>query len=261
MTYKIFLVACAFGVLVGTGTVIQGNQGGGIGTAWTDCAYNFSSGAGATRISYCVSAQGTMPQFEAPAGQEHIQTGDQDLIEGYFICSGDGDALAGDTSGWDLGLDIGPGTVISGPTSTGVGIRRRGPQWQVDNVYKLDKKERDVTITMTLTNISSAMVPDVRLARIVDIDTDNDGGDEIYDRTNRGFSARDDDERDAVALSGTTWNVPTSVFIGTPAGNCVPGGFATPTGLADHWGSKVIYHLGNIGPGAKKTVEFVYRVQ
>ena len=71
-------------------------------------------------------------------------------------------------------------------------LRRSSSQYQLDQVFKLDKKEKDVTITMTLTNISGAMIPDVRITRAYDPDINNDFGDDLEVRSARGVCTRPD---------------------------------------------------------------------
>ena len=72
--------------------------------------------------------------------------------------------------------DFGLPTLLAGPTNTSVTIWRSSSDFQLDQVFKLDKAEHDLTVTMTLTNISGAMIPDVRIARAYDPDLNNDLG-------------------------------------------------------------------------------------
>jgi hypothetical protein len=52
--------------------------------ATTACSYPFTSGSGATYMNYCVTANGTLANFESPAGVEMLdQLG---AIEGYGVC-------------------------------------------------------------------------------------------------------------------------------------------------------------------------------
>jgi hypothetical protein len=86
-----------------------------------------------------------------------------------------------------------------------VTLRRSSDQYQLDQVFTLDQKEKDLTITMTLTNISGAMIRDVRIARAYDPDINHDFGDDLEVKSARGVWA---DDIDAVTLTGTTWGFP-----------------------------------------------------
>ena len=112
---------------------------------------------------------------------------------------------------------------------------------------------------MTLTNISGAMIPDVRIARAYDPDLNNDSGDELEFESARGVLAA---ELDAVTLSAVTWAVQSDTAVGTPAvAACSPVGAPTPAATGDASLSNVTYRVGNMPAGAKKKVVFVYRVQ
>jgi hypothetical protein len=218
------------------------------------CTYAFSSGGGGSSVKYCVSANGTIEGFRAPTGQEHIAVGQ--LLEGYVVCTGT------TAQAWDLSATadgFGAPTVLSGPTATGITLRRSSPQYQLDQVFKLDKKEKDVTITMTLTNISGAMIPDVRLTRAYDPDINNDFGDDLEVKSARGVWAGD---VDAITLTGVTWGLPTDTAIDAdPVAACSPVGGIVPGVTGDARLAAVTYCVGNMAPGAKKKVAFIYRMQ
>lgn len=218
------------------------------------CEYSFSKGSGVARIAYCVTDNGTIARLEGPASQEHVANGQ--AWEGFVVCSGTS------VQAWDLSATadgFGATTVLAGPKSTGVTLRRTSTQFQLDQVFKLDSKEKDVTITMTLTNISGAMIPDVRLARAYDPDPNNDAGDDLETTSARGVFAVD---TDAVTLTGTTWGTPTDTAVDTgSAPACSPTGGVAPRVTGDASLAVVTYHLGSMKANAKKKVVFVYRVQ
>jgi len=218
------------------------------------CSYSFSAGSGSSLTAYCVTAAGTMVKLLSPAGQEHINVGQ--VWEGFVVCTGM-TVQAWDLSGTADGF--GAPIVITAPNGTGVGLRQSSSQYQLDQVFKLDKNDRSVTITMTLTNISGATIPDVRLARAYDPDVNNDFGDDLEVKSARGVWAGD---TDAVTLTGTTWAMPTDTAVDTgssPA--CSPASASVPRLTGDATLANVTYRLGNIAHGAKKKVVFVYRVQ
>ena len=218
------------------------------------CAHTFSKGSGAALVKYCVSDRGTIVKWEAPAGQEHIGVGD--VWEGFVICSGT------TPQAWDLTTSesgFGAATILSGPTATGITLRRASAQYQLDQVFALDTKEKDVLMTMTLTNISGAAIPDVRLARVYDPDMDNDSGDDVEMKSARSVWARD---VNASTLLGTLWTFATDTAVDTnPAAACSPASGPTPATTGDARLASVTYRLGNMSAGAKKKVTFVYRAQ
>jgi choice-of-anchor C domain-containing protein len=224
------------------------------GPVTPDCAYSFSSGSGASLVQYCVSAKGTLQRLESPAGQEHIAVGQ--IWEGFIVCSGN------TLQGWDLGASedgFGPATLVKRQTTTGVTLRRLSPQYQLEQAFALDKDETDVTVTMTLTNISGITIPDVRIARAYDPDPNNDAGDDLEVKSASGVWASD---VDAVTLTGLARGVPLETAVDTGVGpSCSPVGAAGPIVTGDSSLATLVYHVGDMLAKSKKTVVFVYRVQ
>jgi hypothetical protein len=205
-------------------------------------------------MRYCITETGTLVELLAPAGQEHVRI--EQVWEGYVLCTGT------TVQAWDLSSTedgFGLPTLLKGPSATSVTLRRSSSHYQLDQVFSFDKKERDLTITITLTNISGAMIADVRLARAYDPDPNNDSGDDTEVKSARGVWAGD---VDAVSLSGTTWNFPTDTAVDTgPGAACSPASAVPPRLTGDASLASVTYRLGNMAAGAKKRVVFVYRVQ
>jgi hypothetical protein len=218
------------------------------------CVYSFGSGSGSSLVRYCVSANGTIVEIQSPAGQEHLAVGE--VLEGYVICTGT------TVHAWDLSSDadgFGATTVIKPPNATSVTLRRSSAQYQLDQVFKLDKAEKEMTITVTVTNISGAMIPDVRLTRAYDPDPNGDFGDDLETKSARSVWASDSD---GVTLAGSTWTMSTDTAVDTgvsPA--CSATGAPSPLLTGDASLATVTYRLGNMAAGAKKKVVFVYRVQ
>jgi hypothetical protein len=217
------------------------------------CAYSFTAGSGASLVRYCLTEGGTIAKLEGPSGQEHI--GVDDSWEGYVVCTGT------TPQAWDLSQSnsgFGSTSLIAGPTTTGVTLRRSSPQFQLDQAFKLDKAEKAVSITTTLTNISGAPLADVRLARAYDPDVDN-GALDIELKSARGVLASD---VNALTLTGITWNIGTDTAIDTAAAAaCSPASAVPPALTGDASLANVTYRLGNMAAGAKKKVVFVYRLQ
>jgi hypothetical protein len=216
------------------------------------CTYGFSGGSGDSFAHVCLTANGNLAELSGPAGQEHL--GVDQVLEGYVVCSGTS------VQSWDLiatADDFGPPAVVAGPTATGVTIQRLSSQFLLAQTFKLDKTNRAVVIAATLTNISGAQIPDVRLVRAYDPDVNGNANDSETKST-RSVIALD---TDAVVLTGSTWATPTDTAINTgPSPACSPGS-ASSAVTGDASLASVTYRLGNMKPGAKKKVSFVYRIQ
>jgi hypothetical protein len=174
--------------------------------------------------------------------------------EGYVLCSGT-TPLAWDIgsseSGWAAG-----GIVIAGPSATAITLRRVTTDglWQLDQKIQADKKELDITITMTmtLTNLGLA-AGEVRMARVVDFDNDNDFGDDTQDRTDRSVTAR---EVHGLSLTNTKFGQPVDTAVTFASASCSSTSVSTPTTTDGY--SNVTARLGNIGVGKKATTILRY---
>jgi hypothetical protein len=139
-----------------------------------------------------------------------------------------------------------------------VSVRRISPQFLLDQVFKLDRAQKAVLVTSTLTNISGAALSDVRLARAYDPDVNGDADDREV-KSARGVWAGD---VDAVSLTGITWAVPTDTAVGaSTAPACSPPSAPAPALTDDASLASVTYRLGNMPAGTKRTVVHVYRIQ
>ena len=235
----------SYGALIDQVSVLEAPPG---------CEYTFSAGSGASLTRFCLTANGTIVHLEAPAGQEHIAVGQ--VWEGYVVCSG------GSAQAWDLTSTsdgFGAPVLLSGPTDTSVTIRRVNAQYQLDQRFVFDKKGSEITIAMTLTNISGATLPDVRVMRAYDPDVNGDFGDDLEVKSARSVWASD---TEAVVLTGITRTLATDTAVGVPPiAMCSPPGSTWPLVSGDGSLATVTYRVGNMRPGAKKQVVFAYRVQ
>ena len=216
------------------------------------CVYNFSNGGG-TGMRWCVSESGTMPKFESPAAQEHLRIGI--FTEGWILCRFN-TPLQWDVSSSTQGN---AGSIlVSGPTGTGVTTRTipnlaTGGFAEVTNLFKADVKENDITITMTVKNVSGATVPSVWVARAYDPDLNGTTFGDTHDRTTRSIWAR---EGDALVLTATTFSLLTRAAV-TGDLPCSAPSVATPV-VGDFVLSKVAYFIGDLTHGSSKKVVFNY---
>ena len=219
-----------------------------VGVASTNCTYNFGLGI----LRWCVSEAGNLMSL-AFGEWEHIRVGE--FIEGYVVCAtgaGPYYDYGSTASGW------GTPALVSGPSATGVTISRTTTdgRFTLVQAFKGDKVERDITITMTLTNNGPAL-DDVRLLRHVDFDVDRDFA---FNHWVKGFSAVWASVFHGVTLGALT--LTTAHVVGITeyfgSGNCVPSLVASPKD--GDYGAFGRYHLGSLGAGKKKVVKFAYRL-
>jgi hypothetical protein len=242
----------------------------------------YTSGNGADRLTACISNHGNLVKFESPIGVDQI--GQQNLFrDGYAICTGSLPTIPNESHGYDTGgveAGFGPPTVldltpltIARDTTNGV--------FRLIQKYKADKKEKEVVIEMTVMNISGVERPAVRLQRAFEGDADNntipnsffgrtvDSAFEWVDQPAAGSPAAGH----GLMLTAVNMAVDHATAVNTiadynPAGACLrtgngcivfSGGLATPAGNGANLVGRVIYGLGTIKAGGKKTVSVSYR--
>src|SRR5215211_4207280 len=118
---------------------------------------SFANGTGANFLGVKVSDHGNLTSFESPAGQEQVFAGN----EGYAVCSGSGLTVHGHDTGSVVGGFAAP--TFSQPTVGAFPLtvtrRTTDGKFQLTQVWaKPDPVEKDVTVTMTLKNISGAPI-------------------------------------------------------------------------------------------------------
>src|SRR5215218_1350251 len=151
-------------------------SGGDVSIQSTKVKASFVSGTGADFLGVKVSNHGNLLSFESPAGQEAVFTG----REGYALCSGPSTVHGHDTGGVEEGFGT-PKFKQPNPGKFPLTITRKTTdgQLQLKQVWsKPDAIEKDVTLTITVKNISSGPIPDVDLARSGDFDVGTSGQDQ-----------------------------------------------------------------------------------
>jgi hypothetical protein len=252
----------------------------------TACFSSHNYGSGAKTMKICISEHGNLVKFEAPAGFEQIGVLNT-FKDGYAICTGAPPANTYyDTGGLEAGFG---GSVIDqpkGPNTFPLTITRTTLDgiWRLKQTYKRDTKEKDLLIVMTLTNLSAANQPVVRLQRAFEGDVDNNTNtNAFFGRTHESVwewvETLDADGRPqghGLMLSNLSFaNDPidhTTVVNTVADYNPTGGGFRTGNGCivfagqtptpagsgANHVG-RLLYGL-SLGPGASATRTVVYRV-
>jgi hypothetical protein len=131
------------------------------------CAFNFSSGANNTLLTYCVTQNGNVINVDTPAYQHQIFT-----REGYGICDINSNTEyfdysdAGDTTNWN------PAIVLS-HSATKVKIARTTSDgiWTLTQTITQVAPTSTVKVSMTLKN-NTAVNREAQLSRYADIDAD-----------------------------------------------------------------------------------------
>jgi hypothetical protein len=227
----------------------------------------FSSGTAFSLFRWTVSAHGNVVRLESPAGFVHLGGG-----EGYIVSMNTsigivryfdaGEVEAGGCSGnlrswspivFESGVNAN-GTTLIRDTCDGI--------WRLTQTFTMNAGNHELTITMTLRNLTGANWPSVRLDRYFDADMDNDAGDDVFTRTFDAVAAQDSIV-DNLSLTAATFNTPHSTAI-----HSFPGWNRTITNQAslaspsagDRVG-RVSYSLGTINAGAARAVRVLYKRQ
>jgi hypothetical protein len=220
-----------------------------------------NTGAGATKFRVCVSTAGNIIEFETPAGDTLINP---TFYEGYHLCSASivaydhsSNAVAG--FGAPVLVDTSPLT-INRTTSNGV--------FTVTQIFQPDTTEKDLKVTMKVKNNSAVPQTDVGIGRGWDAGI----GLEEIGYSHLGYSVMMHYPASFVnsgltltALSTTSRSTFLSTYaiwrdaVRGTASMCPQGGTAVDTNLKADLFAFVSYDLGNIAPGATKTVIFSYR--
>jgi hypothetical protein len=132
-------------------------------TASNICHTTLTSGSGATFFRFCISNHGNLLTFEAPLGNDHI------AAEGYALCHANATTVDGyDTGGSEAGCGAPTITQPNGANTLPLSITRSCGCLRLKQDFARDTPERDVTITMTVTNICTATLQNVYVSRYFD---------------------------------------------------------------------------------------------
>ena len=252
-------------------TTTTDKGGGDVSIESTTQRASFASGSGNNFLGLKVSNHGNLLSFESPAGQEAVFAGN----EGYVVCTGGGATVHGHDTG---PVEAGFGTpTFSQPTAGALPLtvtrNTTGGAFQLKQVWaKPDATEKDVTVTMTLKNISGATLNDVLLVRTGDFDVGNGGSDRGAATDDSAWQWNDVNAADippvGLMLTALTFGTPHSVRMDTRStwvstsfpgrANCFGSSDNTPTAEGD-FAMRMIYHLGNLSAGQAKTVKFGFR--
>ena len=230
---------------------------------------SFASGSGANFLGVKVSDHGNLMSFESPQGQEATFDGQ----EGYALCSNSSATVHGhDTGSAEAGFGTPTFSQFNGTGTFPLTVTRKTTDGKLKLVQvwnKPDAVEKDVTLTMTVTNISGAQINGVVLSRSGDFDVGSGSADQGARTADSAWQWDDSSSGNAPAV-GTML---TALTVGTghqtlierrpewtdfTRPGCVPGGgLATPTSVQD-LAMRVFYQLGDLAASQSKTVKFEY---
>jgi hypothetical protein len=226
---------------------------------------SFASGAGANFLGVEVSNHGNLVSFESPAQRESV------FIEGYVLCSNGTSTVHGHDTGADE-RGFGRPTFTqpnAGAFPLTVTRNTTDGKFRLKQVWaKPDAKEKDVSVTMTVTNRSNSTINAVILSRVADLDVGDTSSDYGATTTDSAIQWDDDfadfDNRPTtgVTLTALSFGTQHLTFIEDININkraCSDGSsLATPVTTKADLTSRVFYNLRNIAAGASRTVRFAY---
>ena len=210
-----------------------------------------------TYFRTCTTAVGTVSAITGQSGVTNLAS------EGYGICTRATRAIEVGYSNFGFNAPT-SSTVSSNVRTTSDGRFRLTQSFTRDTVAK------ELVITMTVRNLTTSVIEDVKVARFFDGDIAGSATGDRYSATDRTVFAYQDSDylRDGIALSARTFNfdthpeiVPFDDFVPVLSG-CFGGGIlpANTTPAPGDWTGWMTYFIGNLNAGATKIVKFVYRV-
>jgi len=229
---------------------------------------SFTSGSGADFLGVKVSDHGNLLSFESPAGQEAATP----EAEGYALCSSTGSITKRhDTGAVESGFGP-PKFNQPNPGKFPLTVTRNTTDghFQLNHFFnKTAATEKDVTVTMTVKNISNFSLFDIVLSRSGDFDvgpSSSDQGARTGDSAWLWDEPFTDNPPGGLMLKALTFGTSHSASIETRSDwatigtrqSCTPFFTATPTARGD-FAMRVVYNLpGTLSPGQSKTVKFEY---
>jgi hypothetical protein len=256
-------------------TTTTDKSGGDVSIESTTQKASFTNGSGANYLRVAVSDHGNLTGFESPFGIFQNSGG-----EGYALCSNAGATVHGyDVAGSEAGFGTPTFAQPNGAGTFPLTVTRN----TTDGKFKLtqvwatpDAGEKDVTVTMTVKNLSSSTINNVFLSRGGDFDVGNASSDRgaltgdsafLWDDRIGPTNQAEDTPATGLQLTALTFATSHGPDIDTLA-HWVTGDAArykhcddftelTPTGRAD-LAMRVVYKLGNLSAQQSKTVKYEY---
>ena len=231
----------------------------------------FSSGAGATLFRWTITTHGNVIRLESPAGFEHLAAGVAG--EGYVVSM---NTVIGVVRYFDAGYTEATGcsgnvrswsplVFEAGVTANGTTLIRDtcDGAWRLTQTFLRNPANHELSITMTLRNLTPYNYTGVRLDRYFDADLDGDIGDDTFARTLDSVGGQEG-TLDNLAMTAVSFNIPHTTAIHTFAGwnpsVTNQATLASPVGPGDFVG-RISYSLGTINTNLAKVVRVLYKRQ
>jgi hypothetical protein len=235
-----------------------GDQAAGAHALASNCKKTYNSGAGLTRFSWCFSNDGNVVKIEHSAGLEHVRIGG--YYEGFCVSSNGVQRAQsfGDLANVGLNAPTYPSaSKVQHTTTDGV--------WKIEQTFAQNTGQKQITITMKLTNTSGVQQNSVFLTRAVDADMSNTTGSDDFSAGSRSVMANEPgSSRLELLPTSTNFTVNSMIYPGVlPVVNqfCYdPASDAVNSATGGDQSMGVLYQLGSVLPGGSKTAKFVYQV-
>jgi hypothetical protein len=254
-----------------TGTMAAAAVGDNVTPSSATAYKTFTSGSGDGLFKWTISNHGNLIRLESPADFEHMASGT--VGEGYVVSM---NTAGGVVRYFDAGFSEGTGctgnlrswspTVFeTNATANGTTLIRDtcDGAWRLTQTFLRNVTNHELTITMTLKNLSGFNYTGVVMDRYFDADLDNDNSDDRFSRTFDSVTGQDS-TFDSLSLTAISFTIPHSTAIHTFAGwnpaVTNQASVASPTGAGDFVG-RVSYSLGTINNNAQKIVKVLYKRQ
>jgi hypothetical protein len=238
---------------------------------------SFTNGSGNNFLGVKVSDHGNLTSFESPVGRQAVFGG----REGYAVCSGGGDPDGHDTGDVEAGFAAPTFSQPNGAGTFPLTVTRRttNGKFQLTQVWaKPDPVEKDVTVTMTLKNISSAPITGVMISRSGDFDIGASSADLGAETIDSAWLWDDEGGPDVapvgLKLTALTFGTDNATRIETASDwmigrsspfpldatrtRCQDLFTQTPTPEPGDFTMRIFYLLDTLGAGQSKSVKFGY---
>jgi hypothetical protein len=231
------------------------------GEASTNCFSTHTLG----KLRVCISEHGNVVKVESPLGVEHIRVGV--IREGYAICAATSPfvvpAVSHDAGSSEGGFGAVVSIVQPVPNAFPLTITRTTTSGlQFIQSFSGDSVEGDLTILMTVRNLSGATKYNVRVDRYFDGDINATAGGDLYARTLDSVWGYENNSngimlRDIQLLPATPHTTSVQTFGGHVPASCNQASVVTPTAAGDFVG-RLSYFFGTMAANASKSVRVNY---
>ncbi|NND03276.1 MAG: hypothetical protein HKN91_10855 [Acidimicrobiia bacterium] len=238
--------------------VDSGNQVAGDLAESTNCRETFEKNTGIAAFNWCYSDDGNIVMIEHSAGLEHVGNGT--ITEGWCVSANH--VQRGVTYGSQAN------TNLETPTYPGINKvvhKTVDGDLQIEQKFRENYRNRRITVTMKVKNLSDEPLTNVYLARFIDADLSNTTGGDVWTSNSRSVSVSEPGSSQLDLVPRTTkYNANSliySSFLPDLDQDCYSAAADTTLeASASDRSMGVFYQLGTIFPGESKAVIFDYYI-